>query len=83
MFHVILHYSLLCFIILDKWKKAKFIKFNIFIGKAVGIRNFPDKGKDAEEFLRTAFEIPIILDACGKSLPNRRVDVPKNLNKKK
>ena len=59
MFHVILHYSLLCFIILDKWKKAKFIKFNIFIGKAVGIRNFPDKGKDAEEFLRTAFEIQI------------------------
>ena len=74
MFHVILHYSLLYFIILDKWKKIKFIKFHIFTGKAVGIRNFPDKGKDAEEFLRTAFEIQI-KELGGCCLPDQAVCV--------
>ena len=50
----------------------KFTELNVSTGKAVGIRNFPDKGKDAEEFLRKAFEIQI-RDLGGCCLPDQAI----------
>ena len=31
----------------------------IILGKAVGVRNFPDKGMEGEEFLRDCFDLQL------------------------